>query len=91
VPLGESASVGFLMPESAPPGSVMTTEAWCYGESGEEVAYARLARPYRRPNIPIVHVTAPNSTHPFEFDASSCLELTEQRGLIICMTSELYQ
>lgn len=90
VPLGKSAGSDFLMPESAPEGTVMTTEAWCYGEDSEEVAYARVTRPYVYANILTIAAYAPSPLHPYELGRSGCTKPTEQRGPLICLASDLF-
>lgn len=44
-PAGEGRGAQFTMPEGAPAGTVMTTEAWCYVDDNAELAYARVSRP----------------------------------------------
>lgn len=84
----ETISVDLITPEGASPGTVMTTEARCYRD-GEEVGYARVERPYRSGNIPTVDVLP--STDGNELDYPPCVELTETRGVPICIVSQLYR
>ena len=83
----DSQVVQFIMPESAPAGTVMTTEAWCYGADEAELAYARVSRPYTDTKILTVAALAPFSP---PLDNSSCQPATETRGLEICIVSTMY-
>ena len=89
-PLGDGTGTDFLMPETAPAGTEMTTEAWCYGEGGEEVAYARVTRPYSYAQILSIIVRAPSTLYPYEPGVGICSKLTEQRGPPICIASDLF-
>lgn len=84
---GESIGIDLITPEGASPGTVMTTEAWCYRD-GEEVGYIRIERPYRYSSIPLVDVF-PSSAEG-ELDYPLCTEPTEARGVPICVDSQLY-
>lgn len=88
--LGEGTVTDFLMPETSPEGTEMTTEAWCYGEGGEEVAYARVTRPYSYTSILTIDARAPSTLYPYEPGVDDCSRLTEQRGPPICIASDLF-
>lgn len=68
----------------------MTTEAWCYGEGGEEVAYARVTHPYANARILTIDARAPSATYPYEPGVDGCSRPTEQRGPLICLVSDLF-
>ena len=89
-PLGDGTGTNFLMPETAPAGTEMTTEAWCYGEGGEEVAYARVTRPYAYTQILTIDARAPSTLYPYQPGVDDCSTLTEQRGPPICIASDLF-
>ncbi len=78
------------MPKSAPEWTMMTTEAWCYGHNDEEVAYVRITRLYETPKIPSVLARAPDPGYTYEPDGFLCAKPTEQRGPLICLTSDLF-
>lgn len=88
--LGIATGTDLLMPETAPAGTEMTTEAWCYGEGGEEVAYARVTRPYSYTSILTIDARAPSTLYPYEPGVDDCSELAEQRGPPICIASDLF-
>ena len=89
-PLGDGSGTDFLMPETAPAGTEMTTEAWCYGEDDEEVAYARVTRPYSYAQILTIDAHAPSTLYPYEPGVGICSMLTEQRGPPTCLVSQLF-
>ena len=83
----ESRAVDLIVPEGANPGTLLITEARCY-RNGEEVGYALVEKPYRSPQIPIVSVVPP----PAEGDTNdpTCVELTEARGVPLCIEGDPY-
>ena len=85
---GETFGRDLITPEGASPGTVMTTEAWCYRD-GEEVGYVQIERPYRSSNIPTIGVLPPPAEG--ELSNSSCVDPTEARGVPICVISRLYE
>lgn len=87
VAFGQSRVVNFLMPEKAPVGTVMTTEAWCYAANNTEVAYARVSRPYTSTRMPVITVRPAFSPSA---DRSRCATSTEVRGPEICIQTTMY-
>lgn len=88
--LGDGTGTNLLMPESAPEGTEMTTEAWCYGEADQEVAYARVTQPYAYARVLTIDARAPSTLSPYESGVDNCSRLTEQRGPVICLASDLF-
>lgn len=74
-------------PGDAPSGTPATVEAWCYGEGGTELGYARVDRNLHAGAIPTVDVV------PAAEDAAyqGCLQTSEGRGLILCIASDLLE
>lgn len=83
----ETISVDLIVPEGGEPGTLLITEARCYRD-GEEVGYALVEKPYRAPHIPVVGILAP-PTKDHTGD-STCTELTEARGVHICIEGDPY-
>ena len=86
-PLDDSRVVEFVMPEFAPIGTEMTTEAWCYSGDNVEVAYVRVLRPYTDTKVLTVAALAPFSP---PIDSTNCQPATETRGPEICVISSMY-
>ena len=86
-PPGDSRGAQFMMPESAPAGTVMTTEAWCYDANDTELAYVRVSRPYTSTRILTVDAQAPFSP---PISDPLCQPATETRGPEICIESSMY-
>ncbi len=86
-PPGDGRTVEFMMPEDAPAGTIMATEAWCYDADNAELAYVRVSRPYVDTSILGVTALAP-FLPPVE--KSLCQPATETRGPNICIVSSMY-
>ena len=84
---GKTTSVDLIVPEGANPGTLLITEAWCYRD-GEEVGYALVEKPYEAPRIPAVDVLPPPTEGSSEI--AGCVELTETRGVPICIVGDPY-
>ena len=84
---GETISVDLIVPEGGEPGTVLTTAARCYRD-GEEVGYALVEEPYEAPRIPAVDVLPPPTEGSSEI--AGCVELTETRGVPICIVGDPY-
>ena len=90
VPHRSPGGVSFEMLASAPAGTVMTTEAWCYGEDDAEVAYARVTRSYTDTFDAQVLVLAPSPFRKWTL-RDGCLALTQRRGPLICFSAPIYE
>lgn len=66
------------------------TEAWCYGDAGNEIGYVKVDKPLRNGHIPIVLVIAPLAAEPTFDEAAECVAPTKQRGVELCVHSQLY-
>ena len=86
-PPEDARIVQFTMPENAPAGTMMTTEAWCFDVDNTELAYKRVSRPYIDTSILIVDALAPFSP---PIDYGTCQPATETRGPEICIQSSMY-
>ena len=86
-PPGDSRGAQFTMPESAPTGTEMTTEAWCYGADDAELAYVRVSRPYTDTKILTVDAQAPFLP---PINDPLCQPTAETRGPKICIVSSMY-
>lgn len=86
-PPEDSRTVQFTMPENAPAGTTMKTEAWCYGADNAELAYVRVSRPYIDTKLLTVDALAPFSP-PIAY--GTCQPATETRGPEICIQSSMY-
>lgn len=78
------------VPATARFGLPLVTEAWCYDEADDEVGYARVDKPLRNRYIPVVDVLAPLKAKPNFDEASACVAPTAQRGVELCIKSDLY-
>ena len=68
----------------------LVTEAWCYDEADDEVGFVKVDKPLRHGYIPTVDVLAPLKAKPTFDEASECVAPTEQRGVELCVKSDLY-
>lgn len=80
----------FIVPSSARFGMPLVTEARCYDEVGNEIGYVEVDRPMRRGHIPRVSVIAPLAVRPTFDDAYECTAPATQRGVELCVLSQLY-
>lgn len=88
VPLGGYEVLEAASPADAPAGTIVSLEAWCYGENDEELGYFRLKRAWRASvaNWAIfVHLPLPQN------DREICLAGTEERGAVPCVSSGLLE
>lgn len=86
----DSPSAQMDVPASVRFGMPLITEAWCYNEANGEVGYAKVDKPLRNRYIPRVIVLAPLKANPTFDEASECVAPTEQRGVELCILSDLY-
>jgi hypothetical protein len=84
---GGNALMEWQLPEGTRPGTLVTAEAWCYGEEGEEIGYTRVTGRYRYGRPASISTYPPRSDNPPNTD---CHTPTEQRGLLICTHSSLF-
>lgn len=89
-PEDPSSHVQMSVPATARLGMPLVTEAWCYDEADSEVGYAKVDKPLSNRYIPVVDVLAPLKAEPTFDEASECVAPTEQRGVELCIKSDLY-
>lgn len=86
----DSGRENLIVPPSTRFGAPFVTEAWCYDEADNEIGYVEVDRPLRPGNIPTVLILAPLAAEPTFEDADGCIAPTEQRGVELCVKSDLY-
>lgn len=86
----DSPSAQMDVPASVRFGMPLVTEAWCYDGADGELGYAKVDKPLRNRYIPVVNVLAPLKAKPTFDEASECVAPTEQRGVELCVKSDLY-
>ena len=88
VPLGGYEVLEAASPADAPAGTIVSLEAWCYGENNQELGYYRLEKPW--------HASTANwfinvySSLPPD-NREICLAGTEERGAAPCVFSGLLE
>ncbi|WMT56015.1 hypothetical protein [Truepera radiovictrix] len=71
-------------------GMTLVTEAWCYDDAGDEIGHVEVARPLRYGHIPGVLVLSPLAAKPTFGPEAGCVAPTAQRGVALCVLSDLY-
>lgn len=86
-PAEEERKIHERTPDDAPFGTVATVEAFCYGEGGAELGYAKVEKGWHAGNIAVVSVIMV----PEEFVETTCLPASTKRGVAPCVISDLLE
>ena len=86
VPISDVKNLMVARPTDAPEGTIVTLEAWCYGEDNQELGYFKLKRAW--------HASVANQSifiyAPLPPDnRETCLVGAEERGAVPCVSSGL--